>query len=99
MSSPDLHHVVFFRWKPGTPQDQLAGLDAAAQQMARRAEGVAEFASGANIAGGEWDYALTATFRTVEDFAVYSDDPEHRAFLETWTAPLIDRADVVQFWA
>ncbi len=94
-----LQHVVFFRWKEDVTEVERVGLHAAAQAMAREASGIRTFASGPNLAGSTWDYVLSASFLTLDDFQLYSADPAHLAFVESWPGRMLQVVEIAQFWA
>lgn len=89
------HHVVMFRFVEGTTAEQvaavtagLAGLPAAIPQIRSYV-----FGPDAGLNPGTYDYAVSAAFDSADDYVVYRDHPEHRAFIARCIAPVVaDRA-------
>ena len=94
-----IRHVVMFRWKPGVEEAHVAALTAAFQRLPGLIPQIVSYAYGADlgVAANNFDYAVTAEFASVDDFAAYRDHPEHQAVVQTFIAPHIEDRHAVQF--
>ena len=94
-----VRHVVVFRWKPDTPPDAIAAVAAGLATMPALIPQIRDFRFGTDIGVNEtnWDFAVVADFASAEDFAVYRDDPRHRAVIADRIAPHLAERASVQF--
>jgi hypothetical protein len=97
-----LRHVVLFRW---TEQASQEAIETIAGDLSRLPGAIAEildyrFGPDAGIHRSadvaNWDYAVSADFASVDDFATYRDHPAHLALIGRIAPLLADRA-AVQF--
>jgi len=91
-------HVVTFRWKPETTAEQVAAIAAALATMPDLVPSIKTYRfgsdEGANGAAN-MDFAVVATFDTIEDWRAYDEHPEHdRVRAETIRPWIAERASV-----
>ena len=91
-------HVVTFRWKPETTADQIAAVTEGLATMPGLVPTIAGYSFGADLGlGGNMDYAVVATFESLDDWRVYDSHPDHERLRAELIRPyLADRA-AVQF--
>lgn len=97
-----LRHVVLFEMKPGTSEEALAAIEAAAHQMKEDIEVIEALEWGQNIAANTsnqgFEYALLVTFASEEDLAIYGPHPGHDKFKEV-ALPHVEQVLVVDYFA
>lgn len=97
-----LRHIVLFEMKPGTPEEALAAIEAAAYQMKNDIEVIQAIEWGQNIAANTrnqgFEYALLVTFASEEDLAVYGPHPGHETF-KAVAIPHVEQVLVVDYFA
>ena len=84
-------HVVLFRWKPGLTPEHLEAISAALATMPDLVPSIGTYVYGPNLGVDgtrNMDFAIVATFATVEDWRSYDTHPEHDRI----------RADVIRPW-
>jgi len=93
-------HVVTFRWKPETTPEQVAAIAAGLATMPDLVPSIKtyQFGSdeGANGAAN-MDFAVVATFDTIEDWRAYDQHPEHDRVRAEIIRPWIAERASVQF--
>lgn len=99
MSAQRIRHIVLFTWKPDTPADHAERTTAALAELRRKIPQIRSYHFGANLGvnPGTYDYGVTAEFDSIDDYFVYRDHPDHKIFIETYTAPFIDTRASIQF--
>ena len=92
------HHVVCFRWKADTTNDEvarftemLAALPAAIPELRRY-----EFGPDAGVAEGNFDFAIAAAFDDRDGWVAYQEHSDHRRVLEH-VRTLLEQRSAVQF--
>ena len=97
-----LRHIVLFEMKPGTSEEALAAIEAAAYQMKTDIEVIQAIEWGQNIAANTrnqgFEYALLVTFASEEDLAIYGPHPGHDAF-KAVAIPHVEQVLVVDYFA
>ena len=94
-----IRHVVMFRWEESVTDEQLVAMSEALDALPEAIAEVVTYRHGPDLGIGatNFQYAITADFANVDDFAVYRDHPEHQQFIvEHITGRVAERA-AVQF--
>lgn len=99
MSSARIRHIVLFNWNSETPADHAERTTVALAELRSKIPQIRSYQYGANLGvnPGTYDFAVTAEFDSVDDYLVYRDHPDHKAFIEKYTAPYIDTRASIQF--
>jgi len=91
-------HIALFRWKPETTPEQIAAISAGLATLPGLIPSLKTYQFGTDIGASgpaNMDYAVIATFETIEDFRAYLEHPEHdrvrAAIIRPWIA---ERSDV-----
>lgn len=93
-------HVVSFRWKPETTPEQLDAISAALATMPDLVPSIGTYRFGADVGANgaaNMDFAIVATFATIEDWKAYDEHPEHDAVRGAVIRPWIAERASVQF--
>ena len=74
-------HVVSFRWKPETTDQQKAAIAEALATMPGLVPSIDTYRFGADLGAGagNMDFAIVATFASIDDWKAYDEHPEHDA--------------------
>ncbi len=94
-----LRHIVLFNWKPELPAGHVERTMAALAELPAKIPQIRQYQFGPNLGinPGTFAFAVTAVFATLDDYLVYRDHPDHKAFIEAYTAPYIDTRASIQF--
>ena len=92
-------HIVLFNWKSETPAGHADRTIEALSQLRPKIPQIQSYEFGANLGinPGTYDFAVTATFNSVDDYIAYRDNPDHKAFIAVFTAPYVDTRASIQF--
>lgn len=94
-------HIVSFRWKPETTPEQLEAISAALATMPDLVPSIGTYRFGADLGANSpdnnMDFAIVATFDTIEDWKAYDEHPEHDAVRGAIIRPWIAERAAVQF--
>ena len=88
-----IRHIVMWKFRPGTEAERdvflerLRGLQGVIPQLVRSQVSL-------NAGPGNYDAALIAEFRSLEDLALYLQDPRHQEVSALCRAIRTDRASV-----
>lgn len=85
-------HVVSFRWKPETTAAQIESIGAALATMPDLVPTIGSYRFGNDLGvngTANMDFAVVATFESVEDWKAYDEHSEHERV----------RAEVIRPWA
>ncbi len=94
-----IRHVVVFRWNESVTDEQLVEMAIMLDALPAAIPEIAAYRHGRDLGLGatNFQYAITADFANVDDFAAYRDHPEHQRFIaEHITGRVAERA-AVQF--
>jgi len=97
-----IQHVVVIRFVDGAPQEAIDRFADAVSQLPQKIPGVVDFSCGPDVSkmrsaefAENWDFAVMASFHSLDDYKVYADHPAHHALKEQYLAGLLqDRAGV-----
>ena len=94
-----IRHIVLFNWKPDTPAGHSEATATALATLPGLIPQIREYQFGANLGinPGTYDFVVTATFDSVDDYVVYRDHPDHKALIAEYTLPFIDTRASIQF--
>ena len=79
-----LRHVVFFRFKEGVGEEQIADLERSLAALPRAIPEILSYEFGRDTVRSErsYDLALVSTFRDIESLRLYQKHPDHQMVLE-----------------
>ena len=93
-------HVVSFRWKPETTAEQREAIHAALSTMPTLVPTIDTYRFGADLGANgaaNMDFAIVATFSSIEDWRAYDTHPEHDRVRAEVIRPWIAERASVQF--
>lgn len=92
-------HTVLFRFKDGTTSEQTEAISVALGQLPSIIGQIRSYSFGPDAAvnPGNFDFAVTGTFDSVDDYLVYRDHPEHQRFVKELVVPVLESRAAVQF--
>lgn len=94
-----IRHVVMFRWKDGVSADHVEATKAALAQLPAAIPQIRSYTYGTDVGvnPGNFDFAVSAQFDSVDDYVAYRDHPAHQTFVQTYAAPFWMDRHAVQF--
>ena len=94
-----IRHCVTFRFEDSVTEAEIGELSAALDALPAAIPEIAAYRHGPDLglAPANFDYAITADFANVDDFAVYRDHPEHQAFIAEHITGRVAERVAVQF--
>lgn len=94
-----VRHVVMFRWNDGVGDDHAAAVDAALARLPALIPEIVDYRFGTDVGvnDGNFDYAVTADFASVDDYVTYRDHPDHREVVTGLVLPNVSDRAAVQF--
>jgi len=96
-----LRHVVLFKFKEGTSEEQLVSFEKAFGALAGKIPQISDFEWGLNNSPEGLDKGFThcffVSFKSEEDRAKYLPHPDHKAFVSL-IGPSVDDVMVVDYW-
>ncbi|HEY4332089.1 MAG TPA: Dabb family protein [Ilumatobacteraceae bacterium] len=93
-------HVATFRWKPETTVEQIAAISAALATLPALIPSVRTYHYGADLAlvgAANMDYAVVATFDSIEDWRAYDSNADHEQLRADLIRPWVAERAAVQF--
>lgn len=93
------HHMVMFRFKDGTTQEQIDAITSALASLPDEIDVLLAYRFGpdAGITDGTWHYGVAADFQEEAHYAEYATHPSHVAVVEERVSPIVDQIARVQF--
>lgn len=95
-------HVVMFRWKPGTTEEQVAPVAPALQALAATLPVVSyECGPGLGLADPaiSYDFGVVARFEDKDGWDLYMADAEHDRIRQELIFPIVGARATIQFEA
>jgi hypothetical protein len=94
-----IRHVVTFRWNDSVTDEQLVAMSAALDALPTAIPEIVAYRHGRDLGIGatNFQYAITADFANVDDFATYRDHPEHQRFIADHITGRVAERTAVQF--
>lgn len=94
-----INHVVLLNWHEGVSDETILTVTNGFKQLAEKISEIESYSFGANmnLDGSNYQYALVASFKNLEDFNAYVIHPEHQHFMKTVTTPIVKSYGAVQF--
>lgn len=94
-----IRHIVLFNWKDDTPADHVAAVTTALAQLPSKISQIKSYKFGPDLGvnPGNYQYVVAAEFDSVEDYLVYRDHPDHKAFIAEFTAPFVSTRAAIQY--
>jgi hypothetical protein len=91
-------HVVMFRWRADSTEEQQAAAIAALHAFAANVADLAVVTVGpdAGLAEGNYDIVVMAEFADSDGYLAYAADPRHRELLANHIKPILDSRVAVQ---
>ena len=98
-----LRHVVIFKFKDGTSEEQVAHLNASFAELPKHIPVIQDFEWGLNDSPEDFHQGFThcylVTFKSEEDRDnIYTPHSKHQAFVKS-LQPYLDKVFVVDYWA
>lgn len=93
-------HVVSFRWKPETSPEDVAAIEAALATLPDLVPSIKSYRFGRDLGAdgpANMDFAIVATFDSVDGWRDYDQHPEHDRVRATIIRPWIAERAAVQF--
>lgn len=92
-------HIVAFRWKPETTADDIAAIQDALATMPALVPTISTYRYGSDlgISANNFDFAIVATFDSVDDCRAYDAHPDHDRVRGEVIRPWIAERAAVQF--
>lgn len=90
-----VRHTVLLRWSSEVTPERIEEVTAALRALPGAIPELRSYLVGsdAGLAEGNWDYAIWASFDSVEGYETYRDHPRHLAVIEELIRPVLaDRA-------
>jgi hypothetical protein len=93
-----IRHVVVFVWNDDVTDEQVAGVTAGLEALAKVVPGIEhyEFGPDVGINDGNAQYGIVADFASEEDYLVYRDHPDHQAFIAEVIRPIAKSRSAIQ---
>lgn len=102
MSEKIYRHVVLFKFKVGTTEKTLTGIEKAFGELAKKLPFVTGFEWGRNSSPENLDHGYThcfiVTFKDEAGRNAYLPHPEHQFFCKTFLEPTLDDVCVLDFY-
>lgn len=94
-----VQHVVLFRWKEGVGPVHVSAATKALATLPALIPQIKSYSFGPNLGinPGTYDFAVVAEFDSADDYLVYRDHPDHRAFIAAYTADFVSERAAIQF--
>lgn len=93
-------HVVFFKFKDDASAEQVAAIERAFAELAKKVETVTGFEWGTNVSpeglNDGFTHCFLVTFKDKAGLEVYLPHPEHKKFVDQ-LKPLLDKVCVVDY--
>ena len=97
-----LRHVVAFKFKEGTTQEQIKQVEDAFRDLKKKIKEIQDYEWGTNISKENRNKGCThgfiLSFRSDKDRDTYIDHPAHKDFGKL-VGPVLDDVFVIDFWA
>ena len=96
------HHVVLFRWKPGTTAEQMDAVAPALLALAETLPGLRSYDCGPSLGlapANGYDFGVVAQFEDRSAWDTYMADPEHDRIRAELIGPHADERATIQFEA
>lgn len=79
-----LHHIVLFKFKPGTEDAQIEALEKRLDELPNRITEIQTYEFGRDVVGSErsYDFALVSGFANMAAMKRYQTHPDHVVVLE-----------------
>ena len=93
-------HVVAFRWKPETTPENIAAIEAELATLPDLVPTIKTYRYGRDLGASSaenMDFAVVATFDSVDDWRAYDEHPEHDRVRAEAIRPWIAARAAVQF--
>ena len=94
-----ISHTVLLTWKPGITDDQVEEIQRELMALPSVITEIDTYRCGPNCGPGESNanFAVVATFATLDEWKVYDTHPEHSRVRADLMAPWIASRSVIQF--
>jgi hypothetical protein len=91
-------HVALFRWKEGTSEAAVDGVEASLATLPARIPQLRAYRTqrDAGLVDGNWDFGVVADFDDVEGWRIYTADAEHQRIIAEQIRPIVAERAAVQ---
>ncbi len=97
-----LRHVVLFKFKEGTTDEQVKTIETAFRALPSKVDAIADFEWGTDVSvenkSEGFTHCFLVTFRDEEARAVYLPHPAHKEFVGI-VGPHLEKVLVVDYWS
>jgi hypothetical protein len=92
-------HVVMFGWAEGTTTGQQEEVAARLRELTAVIPEVGSLSVGldAGVNAGNYDFVVVGDFADRDAYVAYRDHPAHRAVVDEYIKPIVDRRAAVQY--
>lgn len=94
-----INHIVTFRWKPDTTPEYLDEIRAALATLPGLVPEIKTYRFGSDVGAsgqGNYDFAIAATFDSIEDWRAYDTNTDHEA-VRAIIRPAVAERGMIQF--
>lgn len=94
-----INHVVLLNWHDGVSDETILTVTNGFANLAKDISEIESYSFGPNmdLDGSNYQYALVASFKSLEDFNAYVIHPQHQRFMDTVTTPIVKSYGAVQY--
>jgi len=88
-----------FKWNEGVDSAQVAEVAAELDRLAAVIPAIQTYAHGSDAAvnADNFDYVVVGDFASVDDYLIYRDHAEHRAFIATYLSGRVAARAAIQY--
>jgi hypothetical protein len=96
-----IRHTALFQWKPEATPEQKQLVETLLGQLPSLVPTLRDFRIGSDIGvnGGNYEFAVWASFDDLDGYLAYRDNPDHRAMIRDHILPIAASRAAVQFEA
>jgi hypothetical protein len=93
-----IRHIVLFRWKDDATDAQKKRAAEELATLPTLVPSVRAFACGQDVGinQGNYDFGVTADFEDAGGYVAYRDNPDHRAMVDEYIAPIVAGRAAIQ---
>lgn len=94
-----INHVVLLNWITGVDEKKIEEITIGFSELSKNITEIADYSYGPNmgLSGSNFQYALVAKFRSLEDYQVYTTHKLHLSFMARLTNPIVSSYGAVQY--
>jgi hypothetical protein len=94
-----IRHVVLLKWNDEVDEAHIDAAGVTLSKLPGCIPQILDYQHGRDlgVADGNFDYAVTGVFASVDDFVAYRDHPDHQSFVNTYLVGHVNERRAVQF--